>query len=45
MKVMSSFDSSVRRALLPKLRGPGFKSWQGTVIGLVTIIMKGARPG
>ncbi len=37
--------SSVRRALAAMLRGPGFKSRPGTVGGLVTIIMWGARPG
>ncbi len=37
--------SSVSRALASKLRGPGFKSWPGTVGVPVTIIMWGARPG
>ncbi len=37
--------SSVGRALASKLRGPGLKSWPGTVGGRVTIIMWGARPG
>ncbi len=45
---------SVRRAFASKLRGPGFKSWPGTVggpaqpgtvDGLVTIIMLSAQPG
>ncbi len=42
---LSGFVSSVRRALASKLRGPGFKSWPGTVGGRLTIIMWGARPG
>ncbi len=37
--------SSVRRALASKLIGLGFKSQPGTVVGPVTIIMWGARPG
>ncbi len=37
--------NSVRRALVSKLRDPGFKSLPGTVGGPVTIIMWGARPG
>ncbi len=42
---MSDHMSSVRKALSSKLRGPGFQSRIGTVDGLVTIIMWGARPG
>ncbi len=42
---MSGLVSSVRRALAPKLIGPGFKSRPGTVDGPVTIIMWGSRPG
>ncbi len=42
---LSGFISSVSWALSSKLRSPGFKSWPGTVGGLVTIIMWGARPG
>ncbi len=44
MNVLCGLVSSVRRALASKLRGPGFKSWPGTVGGQVTIIMLGARP-
>ncbi len=40
---LSGLVSSVRRALASNLRGPGFKSWPGTVC--VTIIMWGALPG
>ncbi len=36
---ISGLVSSVKRALASKLRGPGFKSWPGTVGGPVTIIM------
>ncbi len=42
---LSGLATSVRGALASKLRGPGFKSGPGTVSGLVTIIMWGARPG
>ncbi len=43
--IMFGLISTVRRALSSKLRGPGFKSWPGTVGGPVTIIMWGAWPG
>ncbi len=42
---MFGLDSSVRRALVSKLRGPGFQSWPGTVGGQAIIKMWGARPG
>ncbi len=42
---ISGLLSSVRRALVSKLRGPGFKSRPGTVGGPVTIMMWGARLG
>ncbi len=35
--MMLSFLASVRRAHSSKLRGPGFKSWPGTVGGPATI--------
>ncbi len=37
--LLSGLVSLVRRALVSKLRGPGFKSWSCIVSGLVTIIM------
>ncbi len=43
--VLSGLVSSVRRAHASKPRGLGFKSRPGTVVGPVTIIMWGARPG
>ncbi len=42
---ISGLDSSVRRALASKPRGPGFKSQPCTVGVPVTIIMWGAQPG
>ncbi len=45
VKYLAGLVSAVMRALASKLRGPGFKSRPGTVGGLVTIIMWGARPG
>ncbi len=43
--LLSGLVSSVRTAFASKLRGPGLKSWPGTVGGPVTIIMWGAQPG
>ncbi len=42
--ILCGLVSSVRRTLVYKLRGLGFKSWTGEMCDIVTIIMRDARP-